>query len=111
MAKIGLTYTSDVKGQELTPEFKTFDQITFLGAHPRQHRINGTVCYVGAPKKEILYQTMAWTRTNDADTLEKAEECMMMSSLWGKEFFNDFCTRTQNGFRKAGIDPPENTRN
>lgn len=107
MEKIGQIYTSDVKTKELTADFRKFDEITFLGAHPTSIRVQGNMMYVGAPKKDILYQTISWTRTKDQDTMDKVEEVMMMSSLWGKKFFSEFQKMVSEGLTNIGIELPE----
>lgn len=107
MEKIGQIYTSDVKNQALTAEFRKFQDITFLGAHPREIRLTNTTYFIGAIKQDILFQTMSWTRTQDQDTLEKAKECCFMAASWDKKFFKDFVLKCQTGFSALGLDPPE----
>ncbi|APG77998.1 hypothetical protein [Hubei picorna-like virus 10] len=59
LALIGQEYTSDDKVTELTEEFRNFENITFLGAHPRL--VNGI--YSGAVKDDTISNLLHWNKT------------------------------------------------
>lgn len=98
MSAIGQTYTSDVKGEELTESYRSFDQITFLGACPRLITFNGMATWVGAPKKSQLWQTPQWTKTNNQDLDATIESCFYLAALWGKEFFTAYTLSVKDAY-------------
>lgn len=86
MRNIGQEYTSDIKDKELTSDFRTFEDVTFLGAHPRLIQVDGMMTYVGAPKQQQLWQTVQWTKTNNVDLNTVVEACIYLSALWDENF-------------------------
>lgn len=78
--------TSDDKTTPLTKDPRRFDEITFLGAHPRVYEDFWT----GALKKATLTETMRWTRDNNETIMDVAEQMLFMASQWDEEFFNAY---------------------
>lgn len=98
LAGLGQTYTSDDKEAELTPEFREFHEITFLGAHPKI--VMGKWC--GALKKLTLDETLHWTRNNDLTVMEEAMNVMELSSVWGPAYYHDKIARVNAALVAAG---------
>jgi hypothetical protein len=77
-------YTSSVKGAELEDYRKTFNQITFLGAHPV--RVEGLWC--GAMKKDTIYQTLQWCKKGFEEDIENITTMLEYASVWGQSFYD-----------------------
>ena len=98
MVKIGQHYTSDDKSED-PGDYRSFDQITFLGAHPVKRR----GIYTGAIKKSTLYQAIQWTRDDDKSTAITATTMMELSSQWGPEYYENYCSDVVNAFENSGF--------
>ena len=107
MVKIVQHYTSDDKSED-PGDYRSFDQITFLGAHPVKRR----GIYTGAIKKSTLYQAKQWTRDDDKSTAITATTMMELSSQWGPEYYENYCSDVVNAFENSGssITKPGNWR-
>jgi hypothetical protein len=101
MAKIGQVYTSDVKNEELKNEFRAFEDITFLGAHPKL--IRGKYC--GALKKSTLEETLHWTRNSNLTIRDEAECAIELSSIWGKDYYRHFANNVNEALVQYGLLP------
>jgi len=82
--ELGHTYTSDIKDEELKDEFRTFEEITFLGAHPIL--VDGKYC--GALKKKTIEEQFHWTRNNNKSLVEECKMALEMASVWGEDYYN-----------------------
>jgi hypothetical protein len=98
LAKINQTYTSDVKDAPLTDEFRAFEDITFLGAHPRL--LAGQ--YTGALKKETILNNPHWTRNNNLTIDDELRTMIEMASQWDKIFYANFVDMIQTALVAAG---------
>lgn len=87
LKKLGQVYTSDIKECELVDQFRDFEDVTFLGAHPIM--VNGKYC--GALKKDTIYEMLHWTRNKNLTIVQEAKTAMEFSSIWDKEFYIMFC--------------------
>ncbi|APQ44499.1 polyprotein [Basavirus sp.] len=97
LALLGQVYTSDNKDQELKNEFRNFNEITFLGAHPVM--IDGQYC--GAMKKNTLIEMLHWTRNNNMSLREEIETAMDLATVWDREFFDDFVRMVKDAINNA----------
>jgi len=97
---LNLIYTSDDKSRELDDSFRSFEDITFLGAHPRN--VNGRYC--GALRKTTLKEMLCWTKSKDSEILEKARMAMEMASIWGRQFYEEYCNVVNNALERGGFD-------
>lgn len=84
MKELGQEYTSTEKDKPLEP-YSTFDQITFLGAHPR---FIGR--WTGAAKRQTLQETLYWTRDNNESIIETAIQMIELASQWDVQYFHWF---------------------
>ncbi|APG77999.1 hypothetical protein 1 [Hubei picorna-like virus 8] len=82
-ATIGAIYTNDLKGDDVGNEFRKFDEITFLGAHPRL--VNGQ--WIGALKKDTINEMTLWTKNFNEDVVDRCKTAMEMSALWGSDYY------------------------
>jgi len=86
MKKLGQEYTSAIKGEELTEKYKNFNEILFLGAHPRI--VGGS--YSGAMKKTTLYDTVQYTRDKGLSLDQVVTQMIESASQWDEEFFESY---------------------
>ncbi|APG77979.1 hypothetical protein [Hubei picorna-like virus 9] len=100
LAKIGQTYTSDDKDAELTEEHRAFENITFLGAHPKI--VDGAWC--GALRKETLLETLLWTRNHNETLLQECETAMELMSVWGEEDYTRFVNDVNRALTLSGYE-------
>lgn len=100
MEKIGQVYTSADKGAALRDECDRFEEITFLGAHPRM--IHGS--WTGAAKKAQLYETPQWTRDNGETTSAVVRQCCELASQWDSEFFYEYQAELRTAMRLKGVE-------
>jgi len=100
MATIGQEYTSAFKDQALTPEYVTFDKITFLGAHPR------IVCglWSGAMKKSTLYESLMFTRDRDQTLLQTVKQMMECASQWDRDFYESYKSQVMSALKEKSLD-------
>nr|ULF99744.1 MAG: putative polyprotein [Picornavirales sp.] len=99
MDSLGLTYTSDKKNEDLLDEFRTFEQITFLGAHPIL--IKGQYC--GALKKSTLEETILWTRNNNATITDEVNTVIELSSIWGEDYYEKTQKHLTTALEESGL--------
>ncbi|AIY32625.1 polyprotein [Fisavirus 1] len=83
MLLLGQVYTSDRKNEELQNNFRNFEEITFLGAHP----VIFEGQYTGALKKDTLEETLHWTRNRNLTIHQEAKAVIELSSIWGKDYY------------------------
>lgn len=95
LAEIGQTYTSDKKDQPLTEEFRSFEDITFLGAHPVM--LEGYWC--GALKKETIQESTCWTRNKNETLCEEMKSMIEFASMWELDYFD----HVQDSLRDAWL--------
>ena len=84
MKEIGCIYTSDIKGKELTSEYRTFDDISFLGCLPTLYR----GAWVGRMKKEILLENPHWTRNSNLTLDQEIKAMVEFMSFYPKAEFD-----------------------
>ncbi|APQ44501.1 polyprotein [Basavirus sp.] len=99
LSKLNLLYTMDVKDQELTDEYREFDQITYLGCEPKL--IFGLWC--GVLKEEILNEMLHWTRNKNLTLLEEMKCAVILSSVRGREFYTKYRDSVQNAANIVGL--------
>lgn len=87
MLEIGQEYTSAFKDREIEDFQCDYDEVTFLGAHPR--KLFGR--WTGAMKKETLFETIQWTRDKNISLAMTCQQMMECSSQWGPEFYYSYC--------------------
>jgi len=97
MEKLGQTYTSDRKNEELGNEFRAFEDITFLGAHP----IEMFGQFTGALKKETLEETLHWTRNKNLTIFQEAKTAIELASAWGKDYYYSYYTKINRALSSA----------
>nr|UFT26907.1 putative polyprotein [Drosophila-associated picorna-like virus] len=102
-AEIGSEYTDDLKDANVGVEFRPFEDLTFLGAHPRI--INGK--WVGALKKDTIYEMVLWTRNFNEDLEARCLTAIEMSSLWGEEFYVERASLINSALRRRNFNPIE----
>jgi hypothetical protein len=100
MEQIGQFYTSADKDAALRDECDKFDEITFLGSHPRL--LHGS--YTGAAKKAMLYETPQWTRDNGLSTSAVVRQCCELASQWDQEFFYEYCSELRAAMRLKDVE-------
>jgi hypothetical protein len=98
--ELGHTYTSDSKDEELKDEFRKFEDITFLGAHPVL--INGKYC--GALKKKTLQEMIHWTRNRNKTMREECKMAMELASIWGEEYYTWFCDSVNKALFEVNVE-------
>lgn len=99
MIELGQVYTSAFKDRDLTTEFSSFEDITFLGAIPRTS-LQGM--YTGALRKDTLFETPQWTRNNN-DTLDMTVQQMIdCASQWDREFFLEYVESLKKAYEESG---------
>lgn len=98
MKDIGQEYTSAYKGQALEDHQSKFEEITFLGAHPR--KLFGR--WTGAMKKDTLYETVQWTRDNDLSIDQVVVQMIECCSQWDQDFFDNYVKQLILVYEEAG---------
>jgi hypothetical protein len=86
MREIGQIYTSADKVSDLTSEYSTFDQVTFLGSIPS--KINGLWC--GKIKSSIANEAVQWTRDNGRTLNQTALQMCELMACHDKKTFKEF---------------------
>jgi hypothetical protein len=97
MKKINQIYTSDTK-QLQCEDYKSFEEITFLGAHPRL--INGS--YSGAIKKDIATQSILWTRNHDQTVREECAMMVQCVSQWDEAYYYYYRNTVNSALEDVG---------
>ncbi|APQ44490.1 polyprotein [Basavirus sp.] len=95
--ELGAEYTDDQKEAEVSEEFRKFEDLTFLGAHPRL--IKGR--WVGALKKDTITEMVLWTRDFNEDLLARCQTSIEMSSLWGEEYYLERAASINRALRRV----------
>jgi hypothetical protein len=91
MAKLGQTYTSDDKSKSIV-EWRNFDEITFLGSHPKKYMGKWT----GALRERSMRDALYWTRDGDATLMERVNQVLDYASQWEKGvylYYEKICER------------------
>lgn len=101
MKEIGQVYTSAFKDRELTEEFDTFDQVTFLGAIPRRLESGE---WTGALRKTTLEETPLWTRDENSSLDQTVQQMLDCASQWDKPYFENYVRILKEGYSKAGLE-------
>ncbi|QKN22681.1 polyprotein [Erysiphe necator associated picorna-like virus 2] len=101
MRAVGQILTSDVKNQELTDEYKTIHEVTFLGASFEQYKGK----WFGVPKESSLVPQLYYTKNKNATLATQIENVQQLSALRGEEFYDHICTQLTKACECAGIDP------
>jgi len=96
---IGSEYTDDLKDTTVTEQFRAFEELTFLGAHPR--KIEGR--WVGALKKDTIDEMVLWTRNFNEDLLARCQTAIEMSSLWGEEYYIEKAATINHALRRKNF--------
>nr|QVW10090.1 MAG: polyprotein [Basavirus sp.] len=94
--EIGAVYTDDLKEAEMTADFRSFESLTFLGAHPK--KVDGL--WVGALKKDSIYEMVLWTRSFNEDLAARCLTAVEMSSVWGEDFYLEFSSLINDALRR-----------
>lgn len=97
--EIGSEYTDDLKDACVDEKFRSFDELTFLGAHPRI--IDGR--WVGALKKDTIDEMVLWTRNFNEDLIARCQTAIEMSSLWGEEYYIEKAATINNALRRVNF--------
>lgn len=100
LSSIGQKYTSDVKDAELDDEFRRFEDITFLGAHPIMYE--GKYC--GALKKSTIEESCCWTRNRNETLAEELKTMIEFASMWGQSYFDDVQIAVQHAWLREYCD-------
>lgn len=95
MKKLGQEYTSDKKGEEIVP-FRKFNEITYLGAHPRL--VDGH--WSGALKKTTLEETVLWTRDQNVTLRDTLQQLCELASQWDKDYYEGYIGNINAALRK-----------
>ncbi|APG76774.1 hypothetical protein [Beihai picorna-like virus 66] len=102
MSEVGQEYTSDQKDEKVIPDFKWFNEITFLGAYPR--KLFGR--WTGALKKEVLKQSCQWTRNKNATLPTELFTLIELAAAWDEAFFIEYSRSIIWACEKAGVHLP-----
>jgi hypothetical protein len=94
LTSLGQIYTNANKEEDPGPNI-SFDQLTFLGAHPRM--VNGA--WTGAPKKQMLRDVAAQKRGN-TPIQPTLDQMFDLASLWDEEFFNEYTTAINDALKQ-----------
>jgi hypothetical protein len=88
MAKLGLTYTSDLKDGSIIP-LRVLSDITFLKNKYRYCDENGM--YVPALELGVILTTPGWTRRKNSTqiTIDNVQWCLRHLALWGREVYDE----------------------
>lgn len=97
--QLGHTYTSDIKDQDLVDEFRSFEDITFLGAYPKL--LYGKYC--GALKKTTIEEMVHWTRNRNLSLLQDCKMAMEFASLWGEDYYYQFVNDVNHALLESGF--------
>ena len=97
--EIGAVYTDDLKNDEVDSEFRRFEDLTFLGAHPI--KFNGK--WIGALKKNTIREMVLWTRNHNEDLLDRCQTSIEMSSAWGHDYYLSHSSAVADALRRANI--------
>lgn len=100
VAKIGQLYTSDDKDSPLTEEFRAFEDITFLGAHPRI--VNGT--WSGALRKKTIEEALCWTRNNNQTLSFEVLQMLEYASQWEEDYWTELRNKLEKACRENEVD-------
>lgn len=98
MSLLGQTYTSDDKSMEMGG-FRTFEEISFLGAHPR--KINCR--WSGALRKVTLEESLLWTKDNNVSLGQAATMMVELCSQWDKEYYLSYTNNVNRALLKARL--------
>uniref|UniRef100_F1KPM4 Genome polyprotein n=1 Tax=Ascaris suum TaxID=6253 RepID=F1KPM4_ASCSU len=100
LAELGQIYTSDRK-QNVAPEFRKFDEITFLGSTPVMFKGR----WVGAILPDILKKMVMWTRDDNKSIEIVARTAVEYASLVPGEFYENFAVQVNDALQSAGFSP------
>jgi hypothetical protein len=100
MKQVGQGYTSSVKDRELDENYHTFDDILFLGHHPKL--VNGE--YSGALRKETLEGSLLWTRNSNLTIRDECQQMVEYASQWDKEYFEYFQNSVNEALSSVGLE-------
>jgi len=100
MKTLGQEYTSANKGAPLEDHYIKFEEVTFLGAHPRV--LNGH--WTGAMKKDTLYETIQWTRDKNVSLPDVIVQMVECASQWDKEFFEFYVADIKEALKSLGME-------
>ncbi|DAZ87510.1 TPA_asm: polyprotein [Apostichopus japonicus associated picornavirus 5] len=98
MTLLGQTYTNDDKSMEMGG-FRTFGEISFLGAHPR--KINCR--WSGALRKVTLEESLLWTRDNNVSLGQAATMMVELCSQWDKEYYLSYKSNVNRALLKVRL--------
>jgi hypothetical protein len=101
MEILGQVYTSDKKDEELKDDFRTFEEITFLGAHPILY--DGQYC--GALKKSTLEETIHWTRNGNKSLRDECLAAIELASMWGNRYFKEYSQAINSALEEINQHP------
>lgn len=92
MARIGLTYTTEFKGEALVP-FRTIKDVEFLKRSFRPIRLRGIVRYIAPIKMETIVSMLYWSKKGserDQITCDNVSLALRELALHGKNKFEEF---------------------
>lgn len=94
---IGSEYTDDLKEAEVGDKFRSFEELTFLGAHPKM--IEGK--WVGALKKDTIEEMVLWTRDFNDDLEARCLTAIEMASTWGEDYYVERVSLINDALRRV----------
>jgi hypothetical protein len=101
MEGLGQVYTSDIKDHPLEDRFRSFEEITFLGAHPVLVEGN----YSGALKKTTIEECLHWTRNKNLTIRQEAQTVLELSSIWDETYYMALANNINYALKNAMIEP------
>lgn len=93
---IGSEYTDDLKETTMSSNFRDFESLTFLGAHPK--KIEGM--WVGALKIDSIKEMVLWTRSFNDDLNARCLTAIEMASVWGEDFYLEISSLINDALRR-----------
>uniref|UniRef100_F1KPM8 Genome polyprotein n=1 Tax=Ascaris suum TaxID=6253 RepID=F1KPM8_ASCSU len=102
LAELGQIYTSDTK-EQMAPEFRRFEDITFLGSTPVMYKGR----WVGAIVPDILKKMVMWTRDENKSLEVVARIAIEYASLVPGDFYEEFAIQVNDALQSAGFSPIE----
>jgi hypothetical protein len=98
MKKLNQVYTNDDKMTEI-PDWRNFDEITFLGTHPVKYLGRWT----GALRKSSMNETLYWTRDFDATLVAKVNQVLDYASQWPEEVYAYYLEACTGALSRVGV--------
>lgn len=107
MAKLGLTYTSEIKGEHLHAALRKLNEVSFL---KRSFRWDSSLAIWVAPiELDVILDIPNWTKRNDdmrdAITTDNVEVALMELSLHGKDTYAQYAPCMLKAYRECGLTP------